>query len=338
MMRKDVKVGLVVGTLLLAVLVAYFLVMSGSPKPREVAQGQRAETPSAESLPVAATTSENPLASASVEPATPSAVEPVSSPGSAKSPVAAVEGTDPFAPGGNAAAAEATDPWAVALSTGKLPVLMSQTPVPGDRPAQPRPEGARVAVEPAPADRHPGHGAEVVPAATVGENSAAVSNPSSEQLRELQTAAPARDAAPAGATRTHVVQAGESFASIAAKYYGRSSEYTRLIKANPHLDPRKLKIGQAVVIPGDDVAARSASDYSGPAGDGVSSPTDPRREYRVVSGDSLHRISQKLYGRSDQADRIYQLNKAQIGADPARLKVGMVLQLPEPPTVGRTAR
>jgi hypothetical protein len=31
-------------------------------------------------------------------------------------------------------------------------------------------------------------------------------------------------------------------------------------------------------------------------------------------------------------DRIYEANKQVIGADPRRLKLGMILQLPEPPT------
>jgi nucleoid-associated protein YgaU len=64
---------------------------------------------------------------------------------------------------------------------------------------------------------------------------------------------------------------------------------------------------------------------------------DSAHEYRVQPGDSLHKISIRLYGRFDQADKIYQLNKQLIGEDPHRLKVGQVLKLPQPPTVATNA-
>jgi nucleoid-associated protein YgaU len=67
---------------------------------------------------------------------------------------------------------------------------------------------------------------------------------------------------------------------------------------------------------------------------GTAAPTlDSSTEYRVQAGDSLHKISIKLYGRSGEADKIYQLNKQTIGEDPHRLKIGQVLKLPGPPTV-----
>jgi nucleoid-associated protein YgaU len=58
---------------------------------------------------------------------------------------------------------------------------------------------------------------------------------------------------------------------------------------------------------------------------------DPRSEYRVQSGDSLHKIAVKLYGKIDMVDKIYELNKAAIGPNKAKLKLGMVLKLPEAP-------
>jgi hypothetical protein len=36
-------------------------------------------------------------------------------------------------------------------------------------------------------------------------------------------------------------------------------------------------------------------------------------------------------------DKLYELNKEVIGANPAHLKAGMVLKLPEPPTSGGSA-
>jgi hypothetical protein len=48
----------------------------------------------------------------------------------------------------------------------------------------------------------------------------------------------------------------------------------------------------------------------------------------VESGDTLHRIANKVYGDSKLWNQIYEANKATIGSDPAALKVGMKLQIP----------
>ena len=53
----------------------------------------------------------------------------------------------------------------------------------------------------------------------------------------------------------------------------------------------------------------------------------------MQSGDSLHKISMKLYGKIDMVQKIYDLNKSAIGDNPAKLKLGQVLKLPQPPTV-----
>ena len=58
---------------------------------------------------------------------------------------------------------------------------------------------------------------------------------------------------------------------------------------------------------------------------------DPKTEYRVQGSDNLFKISIKLYHSPNKVDTIYQLNKTTIGADPAKLKLNMVLKLPEPP-------
>jgi nucleoid-associated protein YgaU len=52
----------------------------------------------------------------------------------------------------------------------------------------------------------------------------------------------------------------------------------------------------------------------------------------VLCGDNLYIISLRLYGKSTLAHRLYELNKQTIGNDPAKLKPGQVLQLPEPPS------
>jgi LysM repeat protein len=57
---------------------------------------------------------------------------------------------------------------------------------------------------------------------------------------------PATNAGRANAARTHKVKAGESPASIARKYGVRLDA---LMSANPGLNPRRLQIGQTLIIP-----------------------------------------------------------------------------------------
>lgn len=51
---------------------------------------------------------------------------------------------------------------------------------------------------------------------------------------------------PAGATRTHTVQNGDTLASIARKY---GVKLDALTAANPNVDARKLRVGQTLNIP-----------------------------------------------------------------------------------------
>jgi His/Glu/Gln/Arg/opine family amino acid ABC transporter permease subunit len=61
---------------------------------------------------------------------------------------------------------------------------------------------------------------------------------------------------------------------------------------------------------------------------------DTTRQYKVQQNDSLYKIASKLYGKGTMADKLYERNKAAIGPDPKRLKLGMILDLPEAPLAG----
>ena len=56
--------------------------------------------------------------------------------------------------------------------------------------------------------------------------------------------------------------------------------------------------------------------------------------YVVKSGDSLYRIARTVLGSGRKADALYALNKDVIGPDKSRLKLGMVLKLPESAAAG----
>lgn len=57
-------------------------------------------------------------------------------------------------------------------------------------------------------------------------------------------------------------------------------------------------------------------------------PTAPARTYTVRPGDTLSSIAARQLGDAGRWKEIYSLNKGAIGADPAHLRLGMVLKMP----------
>ena len=137
---------------------------------------------------------------------------------------------------------------------------------------------------------------------------------------------------------THVVRSGETFSSIAQAAYGSAAYYPHLIRANPNANPNNLKLGTVLVIP--KVEDVKATGPTAPGGvmkvlqDDVK--IDPNRQHRVQAGDSLYKISLKHYGTPTYLEAIYEKNRQQIGANPTRLKLGMILELPEKSAVADT--
>ena len=150
-------------------------------------------------------------------------------------------------------------------------------------------------------------------------------------------AQPPQPAGQRNALTSHVVQAGETYSSIALAVYGDARYYSELKNANPTIDERRLKPGTTIKIPDRAAFKPRATQQQGGAVTAGATPAaavpqiDAAREYRVGPGESLYKISLKLYGKADKADALYELNKDKIGDDPARVKVGMVLKLPQPP-------
>ncbi|MDQ3439761.1 MAG: LysM peptidoglycan-binding domain-containing protein [Planctomycetota bacterium] len=150
------------------------------------------------------------------------------------------------------------------------------------------------------------------------------------------TQARTQDTAPAPLTTTdaagkHVVKAGDTYSKISLAVYGTSKHYAEIEHANPGLDPTRLKPGTTINLPA--ITAKQPSATPAVAGAAAAAAAiDPQKEYKVQPNDSLYTISLRLYGKPDRMEKIYDLNKTAIGDDMARVKVGMVLKLPEPPT------
>jgi len=322
-MRKDVKLGLSIGGVLLACLIVYILVPKNNEGDQFAKQGdstnsagERQETANAGP---GSTTPPAPHPEATTGPGTSSDPSHEASPTAPDHiPATGAGAGDP----GNTVAA--TTPrsydWERILTTGegpKTPLLaMGTNRGPSDeRPAAPdpfgdAPKGTNASNEP----NWNGHGG-------------AAGGPS---VGTRNTQPPAATGGARSTPKEHVVQQGEHLSSIALAVYGDARLYKEILKANPGLDERKLKPGTTIKLP--DASTFAAAPKAQPAAAKQEPTIDSNKEYRVAPGDNLHKIAVKLYGKPAKANDLYELNKDKIGDDSARVKVGMVLKLPEAPT------
>ncbi len=74
---------------------------------------------------------------------------------------------------------------------------------------------------------------------------AAASGSASSASGSATATSPAEEAATSG-TRTHVIESGQTFASIAQQY---GVPLQKVLEANPDVDPRRLRIGQKIQVP-----------------------------------------------------------------------------------------
>ncbi len=138
--------------------------------------------------------------------------------------------------------------------------------------------------------------------------------------------------APAG---KYKIQSGDTFSRIAAKLYNDRNLYQVIEKANPGVNPSKLKIGQEINVPAAPPASSStasARDALTPPAPAITGALDASRQYRIQPGDTLHKISQKLYGKTKFWAALYDANKSAIGPDAGKLRVGTILALPHVPS------
>lgn len=306
-MRQEMKVGFAIGGVLLAVLVVYVLVVSGHEKANQVTldKGEPGVSFPADHAKSTDTTADTGKVEIS-------------------KPVDSVQ-TDLFKPNtltkpttqesSAVASASTNDPWSSALTTGKVPTLYSQTPT-----AKTTPDTTGNLTLVQKLDQINGFGA-------------------AKQTTKADSQKPTTEPSSADGTRSHTVAAGETFSSISTAVYGSANFYPHILRANPSVDPKKLKVGTVLTIPPLEGAK---SDKTATVADTSNTklvsedftpkkPIDTKTQYVVLSGDSLYRISVKLYGKADHVDKLAEANKGELGAE-RRLKIGQVLALPEAPS------
>lgn len=142
----------------------------------------------------------------------------------------------------------------------------------------------------------------------------------------------------------YVVQSGDNFWDISKQEYGAGRYYKALASYNQNRipDPRRLRIGMKILVPTTQTLEanfpslcpwRSAKTVAGNvAVDSDNSPgyfrnADGTPLYRVGAEDTLTGIAKNHLGRASRWVQVFGLNRDRI-FDPAKLKIGTVLQLP----------
>lgn len=146
-------------------------------------------------------------------------------------------------------------------------------------------------------------------------------NTNANMLNGVNGAAAFAGAAVAGTVETvaYTIAAGDSLWSIAVKFYGSGSYWQKIFNDNAGVisDPDRIYAGQQIVI----YLEREGGAAQGDTGN------ETGRTYVVEEGDTLWKISQKVYGRGWSWRRIYQAN-ADIISEPGNIYVGQVIKIP----------
>ncbi len=319
-MRNDVKLGFAIGGVLLAVLIVYVLVVpGGSNTGKQTTIDLNSKKPDGGKV----TLEPVPAPQATVPPAAPAGVftpgAPAAEPAPRSSEVASNEIVDKVVDPAPPAKSKDID-WNKLLN-GQA--LMTETPVSaGTAHAMPKSSiSSDVKVTP-PLEPETKTAAPISSARTNVDLTSdqtpmdqpdkavaqAMSNTSGQSSTPAPTpahgslAAPSTRPAGAGAVagRTHLVQSGETLSSISAAAYGSANYWPAIVKANPNLDPNRMRAGTTVILPDlKDVKPGEPQTASGKvAGTSSAAAINPEKQYRVVAGDSMYKISVKLYGNS----------------------------------------
>ncbi len=133
---------------------------------------------------------------------------------------------------------------------------------------------------------------------------------------------------------THKVRAGDNFERIAREELGNPALQTLIVQLNPRIDPRKLQIGQSVLLPTAAEIAQ-AKPAVAPAADKRSDKATPQaaiaanlatRNYKVASGDTLEGIARRELGSIRRVDEVKELNPT---VNPRNLRIGQQILLPK---------
>jgi nucleoid-associated protein YgaU len=127
--------------------------------------------------------------------------------------------------------------------------------------------------------------------------------------------------------KTYKVAAGDTFSGIAYRLYGDEARWVAIAKANPLVDPIRLKIGQELKLP--DLKSdhkRSREEFEN-VKDSITIPATKSQIVFVEPGDTLSGIAYRMYGKASLWRLIFDANRDKLRS-PDRVQVGMKLKVP----------
>jgi len=128
---------------------------------------------------------------------------------------------------------------------------------------------------------------------------------------------------------TYIIQSGDTFERIAIQLYGDATLWDEIGKANPMVDPLRLRVGQEIRLPSAAVVEQAR--HTAVPGEQPSAPS-AIKTYTISTGDSLSSIAAEHYGDSERWRYLYNVNRQTIGPNPDNIKVGQKLRIPPYPT------
>jgi len=128
----------------------------------------------------------------------------------------------------------------------------------------------------------------------------------------------------------YTVQPGETFASIALKFFGSRSKADIIASANPLMDPKRIRAGRVIRIPRDPNNIQGRPTAKSPTPRNETAAPQGARTHTVEKGDTLTGISQEYYGTIKRIDLILNANRNVLNKA-EDLRPGQVLQIPPAP-------
>ena len=128
----------------------------------------------------------------------------------------------------------------------------------------------------------------------------------------------------------YTVQPGDTFASIARRFCGSSGKAELIARANPLVDPTRIKTGRGLKVPKDPTNIQGKPVGLPPNQSPAAGSGPGERRHTVERGDTLTSISRKYYGTIRKTDVILRANR-NVLSKPEDLRPGQTLVIPPSP-------
>jgi nucleoid-associated protein YgaU len=130
------------------------------------------------------------------------------------------------------------------------------------------------------------------------------------------------------APKKHKIVRNDTIEKIALKYYNDRGRVDEIMKANPGIDPRRLKIGDEIILPATTTSSDRTAAADRIAAKDRAETAVSTRSHTVREDESFYSIARSQLGSGARWKELFELNRALVKNDPRGLKPGMVLRLP----------